>query len=193
MNHRKQLVGRSGAAALALAAILTLGLAPTFASAAASDHGATFRCGFKSIVVGGNSGMRLKRFVVTSPTELYGREPNQQVGFQLIVQRRYDDTGWTGKWKPVHKSAIQRSIATPSTPADFEGLQLIAKIGYVDSIDRWPDGNHTEFRTVLRFFWFFDNGSIQKQRYVGGTYHSYRDGTYVWDEHGQCEGLWLDA
>ncbi len=193
MNHRKQLIGRSGATALALAAILTLGLAPTFASAGSSDYGATFRCGFKSIQIGGQSGMRLKRIVVNSPTEMYGREPNQHVGWQLIVQRRYDDTGWTGKWKRVYRSGIYSSVASPTTPADFEGWQWVAKIGYVDSIDRWPDGNHTEFRAVLRFLWYTDAGSIERERFVGGTYHSYRDGNYVWDEHGQCAGAWLDA
>jgi hypothetical protein len=63
----------------------------------------------------------------------------------------------------------------------------------VDSIDRWPDGNHTAFRTVLRFFWFNDDGSIDTERKVGGTYHAYRDGVYDHDEYGMCEGSWLYA
>lgn len=181
---------RRSAAAIALALVV---LAPSMLPAAAAPaavsapYGVQTYCRYRSMEVDGNTGFRLRKLLAGPPTDLYANKAGQMVGWRLIVQRRYDE----GLWRRIFASVTRKSTASPTEPGVFSALR--AKIGYVDSVDRWPNGRHTEFRAVLQFFWYRYDGSVSRsERHVADTYPVYRDGEYQFTSYGSCAGAWLD-
>lgn len=181
----------NGAVVAGLAALLLSAATPAAAAGAIAptSYGASFKCLTRTVEIGLNTGMRLTRITVNGPTEM-PHWPTQTVAWRLVVQRRYDGAGWAGTpWKRIFTSVIQKVTVTPDEPLAF--TKLTARIGYVDAIDRWPNGYHTMFRTVLHFYWYDTNGIVEHhETYAGGAYYVFRDGSFVWIEYGMCQGLW---
>jgi len=185
MNRR--LIITATAVALMLSSLISSAAVAAAGTPESGPYGTQLLCKYRSFEVEGTTGFRLRRVAVDPPTDLYARRTEQTVGWRLLVQRRYDGENW----KRIFASVIQKSTATPTEPGVFS--QLFAKIDYIDGIDRWPNGRHSEFRAVLKFYWYRKDGTIAtSERYANHIYHAYRDGEYQFTSNGSCEGAWLD-
>lgn len=171
---------------------LVVTVSPTLGgtSAPANGYGTHAVCRYMSIELSGSTGFRLKKISVLPPT-LYGHEPGQEVGWRFVVKRRYDQSNWYGPWKRVFTSSTQKSVASPDVAASFSNR--IALIGYVDSVDRWPDGYHTTFRVTATFYWYTAEGAVDaSESFAIGVYPVYRDGDYQFTAYDECEGAYVD-
>lgn len=173
--------------AFALSVMLTA-LSPLTAAAVPDrgDHGAQAQCRYASAESTGWSGsMRLNRLTIQPPT-LYSVAAPGEVGWRFIVQRSYDSNTWTR----IFTSLTQRASATPSQAASFSALSA-----YINSPVLLPDGQggylHADYRAVLQFKWYADDGSIERsESHRVQFYDVLRDGAYFWTDAGDCSHAW---
>lgn len=187
---RHELKGRAiSAACMAVCLALLAAAVPAQASALPDqgDHGAQARCMFRTAEVTTNrTGIRLVRINVLPPT-LFAPAGSTTVGWRLIVQRAYENEAL----KRIFTSVLQRSPATATQPGGLRPLSA-----RVNSPLFVPDG-HGSYRTsiyraVLEFYWFdASNGLVAKERHIVGNYDSFRDGSFLWTENGDCEHAWI--
>ncbi|HUR16434.1 MAG TPA: hypothetical protein VMZ33_04070 [Candidatus Limnocylindrales bacterium] len=182
---------------LAIALISASVVVPTVLAAPTQNgHGSAAVCRYQETDpadINGNTGFRLTRIAI-DPPKLFGTYPGQMVGWRFVVQRHYDDNDpyWNGPWVRIFASRTQKAVANPDASAAFS--KMFAKINYVDSVDRWPNGYHTVFRAIATFYWYNADGSVEtSERFNMGVYPVYREGVYQFTSYGSCEGSWLDS
>lgn len=162
--------------------------------AASPSHGVEATCLYKSFEIDGNTRFELNKIVVDPPTTLYGHWPGQTVGWRVVVERSYPNNDgpqpWN-QWRSVFIGKIQESIASPDQPGAFTTVR--ARISYVASVDEWPDGYRSWFRTIAKFYRFNADGSVDTHgRHKVPHMDLIRDGEYVTTQYGVCDGAWLD-
>ena len=185
-----QMPGRRGIAGAALAFCFALAgpagpalaVAPDF-----GDHGAQARCRYQSVDLAGWSGaMRLKRITVQPPT-LFAVSGSTQVGWRVLVQRRYD----SGTWKRVFASAIHKAPAKATTAAAFSPLGALINSPLFVS-DGAGGFRSADYRVVLMFYWFGADGAAQRlERHRVLFYDTLRDGAYQWTDDRLCHHGWI--
>lgn len=188
------LIARSIALGLA---VLISPAASSFASAAIAGsnvHGAEADCVYKTVALGTSTGFKLRKIVVSPPTNLLGHTPNQAVGFRVVVQRSYpNNDGPTpiGERKSVFVSELQMSVASPDQAAVFS--PVVAPIRFVSGADEYPNGHRSWFRTVIKVYRFNADGTVESHgRGLIWPFDLLRDGHYVTTQYGVCDGAWLD-
>ena len=179
--------------ALALSFVAVIATAaPTMA--ASPSHGVSATCRYKTVNLNGGTGFELNRIVVQPPTTLFGHFPNQTVGYRVIVQRSYpNNDGPTphDKWVGVFKGKIQTSVASPGQAGVFTPIR--AGIDYVAGVDLYPYGYRSWFRTIVKFYRFDADGSVESHgRHKVPHFQAYRDGNPIHIQYGICDGAWVD-
>jgi hypothetical protein len=160
--------------------------------AAAPSHGVTASCLYKSFDFSGATGFELKKIVIEPPTALFGQWQGQAVGWQVIVQRSYpnNDGPYRG-WNSIHVSRIEKTTASPDQAAALTRMSV--RIGYVASVDDWPERTRSWFRTVVKLYRYNDDGTVSTHaRHKIIPFNAYRDGAYQHTQYRVCDGAWID-